>query len=127
MPSISRRMMNRRVGEAANNTPTASPDTPAASIEPQSATPAEPARRRSTVRERAPSAASLLAADASAELPLAPSADAQIADPIRGQAANGDMAAEPAAIAERAPEPEAEEAGKPRRTGWWAKRMFGKG
>ena len=26
-----------------------------------------------------------------------------------------------------APEPVAEDASKPRRTGWWAKRMFGKG
>jgi ribonuclease E len=68
------------------------------------AEPAAPARRRSTVREAAP----VFGASAPAVTPMPET------QPVPPPA--------PEAISEPAP---AEDANKPRRTGWWAKRLLG--
>ncbi|MBX9846414.1 MAG: hypothetical protein K2Z80_31870, partial [Xanthobacteraceae bacterium] len=75
---------------------------PAPQSEPE---PAAPPRRRSTVREAPPSSAS-------SEPAVTPMPEPQPASPP------------PAAAAEPAP---AEAAAKPRRTGWWAKKLLGGG
>jgi ribonuclease E len=80
--------------------------------------PAEPPRRRSTVREPAPFAfddgASPLAQP---ETPVG-SAPAPAATPEPDKQP-------PQAEQEPQPEQPQEDAGKPRRTGWWAKRVLG--
>jgi ribonuclease E len=107
-------------------TPTASE--PAAPTEPRAESPtdqevaqaepaaSEPPRRRSTVREPVPFSFDDGAAPLSESVPnLPPAEPAPAQAPAATEATGGDAAAE-------APQ---DFAGKPRRTGWWAKRMLG--
>ncbi|WP_029355461.1 ribonuclease E/G [Bosea sp. 117] len=111
---------------AAEAAPAAEPEAPAtpsaAEPEPVAETPA-PRRRRSTVRERAPvSAASEDGTVASAPVPEAPQPEALQPEvsvesmPVTETSAPAEPAAAPA---------EAEADNRPRRTGWWNRKLFG--
>ncbi len=108
---------------------------PAGAVE-QAAPPREPAasdapRRRSTVREPAPVAITVdrwepvqsAPADEAGKEPAEPSY-ARVAQPA---ASDVDVAPREAQVAEPEVETAAEDPSAPRRTGWWAKRVFGKG
>jgi ribonuclease E len=86
----------------------AEPATAQPAHEPEAARASEAPRRRSTVREAAPVAV--------AERPL---------EPVAIQSAPDEASAEPAQ--EQPAEPAAAEDDRPRRTGWWSRRVFGKG
>ncbi|HEX2215657.1 MAG TPA: Rne/Rng family ribonuclease [Xanthobacteraceae bacterium] len=73
-------------------------------LEPEAAASAQAARKRSTVREPAPGVTPVLVESASAPPPTPSSA-----------------------ASASVPEEEADQGDRPRRTGWWAKRMFGRG
>jgi ribonuclease E len=95
-------------------TPSATPPEPPTHHDvapPEPPTPAEPPRRRSTVREPAP-----VAFDDGAS-PLTESGTPVASAPVPA-------APEPDKQPPQAEQPQ-EDAAKPRRTGWWAKRMLG--
>ncbi|MCS0501802.1 Rne/Rng family ribonuclease [Ancylobacter mangrovi] len=119
-------------GEQAGGESAAAAEAPAeAAAEPAAAEPAEPApepeakpkprRRRSTVRERAP-VADTAAAEAPAETAPAETVTAEPAAEAAPEAPSVETAAEAEpAPAENAPVEE----DRPRRTGWWQRKLFG--
>lgn len=122
--------------EVAGEAPAAVAEAPKVEAEPEKAVEAKPRRRRSTVREPAPVVATeageavspesltvgapeSLAESAVAEAP----APAEAPSDVTVDAAPAETAATPEpAPAEAAPAPEPE---RPRRTGWWQRKIFG--
>lgn len=93
---------------------------------PVKATEAKPRRRRSTVREPAPVA---VTEESVAVTPEAPAAEAAPAPEVASTEASSEAAAETAPV-ETAPAPvetapAAPEPDRPRRTGWWQRKIFG--
>jgi ribonuclease E len=120
--------------------PAAEPSEAARAAPEESEPPAEPRRRRSTVREPAPAAIAIEpwapVAERAADSATPPAAESSAGPAVPSPESQPVSAAEPSAgLAVPPPEqqpvpaaePVVEEAAAPRRTGWWAKRMFGKG
>ncbi|WAC26849.1 Rne/Rng family ribonuclease [Ancylobacter sp. SL191] len=114
---------------AAEVTPEATPEAPVEAA-PVKATEAKPRRRRSTVREPAPVAVTEESASVTPDAPVAaePATDApgpevastEASSEATVETAPAETAPAPVQTASAAPEPD-----RPRRTGWWQRKIFG--
>ncbi len=102
-------------------TQTPKPAEPEAAPEPEKPVEAKPRRRRSTVREPAPVVVTETGAAASPEsTPVSEAAEPAADNVAPSEPAPRETAPEPAPAEAVAPEPD-----RPRRTGWWQRKIFG--